>query len=500
METGYNINMIKIGKLVRKFHLFFIFILLIVTFSIFIPAFSFLKHPIEWFLKFFGYLVLIQFIYLILLSVFGFKKPKRDYQIQPDQARFLILIAAHNEEAVIGNTLDDLKNLEYDPNLYKIVVVNDNSTDRTGEICDEHKIAHINTIEKKFPREGVGKPGGIQYALRALGFNKLLKKYDLLFILDADNHVDKNILREINSQWLTHDKPEAIQTYLGVKNWNSILSAGYAINYWTTNRFFQLAKSRLHLPASIGGTGFAVRIDWLIWNGGFKYKSLTEDLEMEIQIVEDHGRILWNHFAQIYDEKPDKLKIAMVQRYRWAKGHWYVCFTNFYKLLIHFCKSGNFSNIDQILYLFSMGQVIEYFIFLLAIIYNILFNLVGNQGSLFLFTKLIKMIIPYNRFTIVLGIYQFILLPLFTTIFDAPQKKIFTFIFLGLPYYSWTYLLDQFWGLLNWRQQGKWIRTPHDKNVAINQNVNESEKIIIENESSVPTSPLPRKVKNYKNS
>lgn len=471
--------MVKLGKLVQKYHLIFILILLLIALSVFNPKFSFIKYPLEWFLRIFGYLILIQFIYLFILSLFGFKKPKRDYQIQPDQARFLILIAAHNEEAVIGNTLAGLKNLEYNPDLYKIVVVNDNSTDRTGEICDQFQIAHIDTGEKKFPREGVGKPGGIQYALRALGFEKLIEEYDLLFILDADNHVDNNILREINSQWLTHQKPEAIQTYLGVKNWNTILSAGYAINYWTTNRFFQLAKSRLHLPASIGGTGFAVRIDWLIWNGGFKYKSLTEDLEMEIQIVEDHGRILWNHFAQIYDEKPDKLKVAMIQRFRWAKGHWYVCFTNFYKLLLYFFKSGHFSNIDQIMYLFSMGQVVEYFVFILAIIYSILASLAGNSSELIIITKILKMLIPSTGIAIFFGLYQFVLLPLFTTIFDAPQKKIFTFIFLGLPYYSWTYLLDQFWGLLNWRQQGSWTRTPHDKNVKIEETT-QHEQVIIE--------------------
>ncbi|BDR58822.1 glycosyltransferase family 2 protein [Xylocopilactobacillus apicola] len=427
---------------------------------------------------------MIQFIYLFFISLFGFKNPKRDYEIQPDQARFLILIAAHNEEAVIGNTLMGLQNLEYDPKLYKIIVVNDNSTDRTGEICDELGIEHVDTIEGKFPREGVGKPGGIQYALRALGFEKLIKKYDLLFILDADNHVDNNILREINSQWLTHHKPESIQSYLGVKNWNSILAAGYAINYWTTNRFFQLAKYRLHLPASIGGTGFAVRIDWLIWNGGFKYKSLTEDLEMEIQIVEDRGRVLWNHFAKIYDEKPDRLKVAMVQRFRWAKGHWYVCLTNFYKLFLDFLKSGNFSNIDQIMYLFSMAQVVEYFAFIIALLYAALASVFGHFSQFLVIKDVVNLLIPSTGITIFFGVYQFIVLPFFATLRDAPEKKYFTFIFLGLPYYSWTYLIDQFWGLVNWRQQGKWVRTPHDKEIIIKK-TKDHQQVIIQKSSLI---------------
>ncbi|MEX9482658.1 hypothetical protein AB7Y52_24395, partial [Escherichia coli] len=40
--------------------------------------------------------------YSIFLSVFGFAKNKKDYPDCPPEARFLILVAAHNEEAVIG--------------------------------------------------------------------------------------------------------------------------------------------------------------------------------------------------------------------------------------------------------------------------------------------------------------------------------------------------------------------------------------------------------------
>ena len=62
-------------------------------------------------------------------------------------------------------------------------------------------------------------------------------------------------------------------------------------------------------------------VHWLFKHGGFSYKSLTEDLEMEIEIVKSGGIILWNHHAKIYDEKPDSLKVSLRQRTRWAQGH-----------------------------------------------------------------------------------------------------------------------------------------------------------------------------------
>ena len=192
--------------------------------------------------------------YSVFLSIFGYKKLEKYYTESSPEAKFLILVAAHNEEDVIESTLENLEKIDYPKELFDLYVVNDNSTDRTGELCDKRGAMHIDTIEKKFQREGVGKSAGLQYALRALGFEKLKEKYDMLLILD--NHVDSNILREINSQWLYEGKPEAIQTYLDSKNAQSIISVGYAISYNIMNRFFQLSKKRLGLNNAIGGTGF----------------------------------------------------------------------------------------------------------------------------------------------------------------------------------------------------------------------------------------------------
>lgn len=248
---------------------------------------------------------IVSYLYSTIISLFGYKNLEKDYELIDDETRFLILVAAHNEETVISQTLDNLKGINYDPSLFDICVVSDNSTDRTTEIAREHGVMVVDTIQKRFERVGVGKPAGIQYALEEVGFDNIKNNYDLVMVLDADNFVDPHILKEVNSQYIAKDKPEAIQTYLDTKNYTEWVSLAYSIIFWTNNRFMQAAKYRLGLPNSIGGTGFFIRTDWLINHGGFKFKSLTEDLEMEIQIVKDGGRILWNEHAGIYDEKPE---------------------------------------------------------------------------------------------------------------------------------------------------------------------------------------------------
>jgi len=417
--------------------------------------------------------------YNFILSFWGFKKPKRDYEIIEDKTKFLILVAAHNEENVLESSYDNWKKIDYNPDLYRIIVVNDNSTDTTKTICEEIGVDHVNTIEGKFQREGVGKPAGIQYALRELGFEYIMENFDLVMVLDADNHVDSNILKETNSQYQKY-KPTAIQTYLGSKNPNSsIIARGYATVYWSINRFFQLAKYRLGLFNAIGGTGFAVSSQWLLSSGGFKYKSLTEDLEMEIKIVQSGGSILWNHFAGIYDEKPDELKVSIRQRIRWSQGHWFVAFDNLKNLLVCIRKDkrNTIKYLDQIIYLFSMGRgimvallLIQYWGFL--ILSNIMLETGSSSFPILLLTLnfLVQILVPITIFRIFLCIYSYIFTTSFAIYIDG-DKKNYAQSVLAILYIGITYMYTHVIGLIKWKQQGVWVKTPHKYTTKTTQHV-----------------------------
>lgn len=413
-----------------------------------------------------GLYVTLYSLYYIFLSFFGFGKAERDYELIEDETRFLILVAAHNEEAVIGSTIENLQKIDYNKDFYDIYVVNDNSTDRTGEICDEYGVKHVDTGEKLFPREGVGKPAGLQYALRALGFEKLTEKYDVLMVLDADNHVDSNILKELNSQYIQKGKPEAIQSYLDSKNTTNILSLGYALGYFYSNRFFQLAKYRLGLPNAIGGTGFIVRLDFLMKHGGFKFKSLTEDLELEMAIIKENGRILWNHFTRIYDEKPEKLKASIKQRTRWSQGHWYVAFTHFVpfmkKLLT---EKGKIRIIDQLIYLFSMSRAIHLLLGTIGITVSLIFSLINKDYNILsnLGLNLVGFIFGASIITFVFFFYQFFVCLRHAIIMDSKYKFNFFKMTFSLLYYTYTYIYAQIIGLFKWRQQHTWVKTEHVK-------------------------------------
>src|ERR1700731_1954228 len=55
----------------------------------------------------------------------------------PDNPKVSIIIAARNEEAKIAAKLVDCTNLAYPPDRLEILIVSDNSTDRTEEIVKD---------------------------------------------------------------------------------------------------------------------------------------------------------------------------------------------------------------------------------------------------------------------------------------------------------------------------------------------------------------------------
>ena len=145
-----------------------------------------------------GWLVLM-LVYQLVITFFGYKRNTKDYQDHAPLMRFLVLVPAHNEEAVIGDIVQNLNEMDYPRELYDFYILADNCTDRTAEIA-RGLGAKVLESHKDSPDAPTGKPIVLQKALNTLeGYQN---HYDLVMFFDADNLIDKNMFAEVNSQYL----------------------------------------------------------------------------------------------------------------------------------------------------------------------------------------------------------------------------------------------------------------------------------------------------------
>ncbi len=248
--------------------------------------------------------------YLKIIGLFftrKFKKAKCNH-------KYAILVAARNEETVIGNLIDSINKQDYPRELVTVFVVADNCTDNTAEIS--RKLGAV-CYERNDPEHRT-KGYALQYLVECIRRDYGIESFEGYFIFDADNLMKQDYISRMNDSFDAGEK--IITSYRNTKNFgDNWISASYGVHWLRTVRNEHRAKSLLHLATRIQGTGFLFAHE-LIKNG-WNYVSLTEDRAFCADAVAQGYKITYNHDAQFYDEQPVDIKIAMRQRIRWAKGH-----------------------------------------------------------------------------------------------------------------------------------------------------------------------------------
>lgn len=398
--------------------------------------------------------LMFMLVYQMVLTVLGFRRRTKDYADHAPQSRFLVLVPAHNEEKVIGDIIENLQRMDYPRELYDFYVIADNCTDGTAQRARSLGAKVIET-HKESPDAPTGKPIALKKALEQL--DDYAQRYDLMMIFDADNLIDVDMFREVNSQYLDKQKPDFIQCYLGSKNKTGVVAWFYYTSYTITNRFFQEAKYRLGLNCSIGGTGFAMTTSYLAKRGGWTTMSLTEDFEIQVEATLDGRRILWNHNTRVYDEKPTRVCASLRQKIRWAQGHWFVALRNTGKVFkgLFTGKIGLGEALSLITYMYSLSTYLIALIQLAISLVLLLPGFVYEPGEVTLVSYLGG-----------LGIFVYSYFMLFY-VADYMDNGI-SFRLRTVPLMIWSVMvntviaaLSQLIGLAKRRQQQHWVKTEH---------------------------------------
>jgi cellulose synthase/poly-beta-1,6-N-acetylglucosamine synthase-like glycosyltransferase len=396
-------------------------------------------------------------IYYLFISFFGLYQ-KKDNSIVKPVKKFALIVAAHNEEVVIGKTVDSLKNLNYPKELYDIFVIADNCNDNTASEARKSGALVFERVNKD--NRGKGYALGWMFDI----LFKMDRKYDAVAIFDADNIAHSNFLLEMNKKLSEGFK--VVQGYLDSKNpEDTWVTGSYSIAFWTNNRIFQLARANLGLSNQLGGTGFCVELD-ILKKLGWGATCLTEDLEFSCKLILNGYRVGWAHHAIIYDEKPLKLKQSWAQRKRWMQGFSDVSSRYFFKLLKRSILKLNFTAFDCAIY--SIQPIVTILLGLSAIISLVQYamkisNVITNFNSV-IYSVNLNML---TLLLILLGILQYVYTPFILILEHKLNMKIFLY-YLIYPIYAITWFPISIQGIIN-RKDKEWNHTIHTRNVDINE-------------------------------
>lgn len=267
-----------------------------------------------------GVFAVLTFYKTAYKAVGFFARPKR-FPKTDRRFRYAVLIAARNEEAVVGNLIDSIRAQTYPAELVTVFVVADNCSDKTAELCRAHGAVVYERQDTCRARKG----WALRFLIQSIERDYTPEAFDAFFIFDADNLLAPDFIERMNEAFAAGNR--VVTSYRNTKNFGTNpISAAYGIHFYLNSMAYHRPRSVLGLGTHLTGTGYMIDAR-LIADGGWHYTNLTEDDELSSTLAGRGIFVAYCEAAEFYDEQPVDFKTALRQRTRWARGR----IVNFFK-------------------------------------------------------------------------------------------------------------------------------------------------------------------------
>lgn len=267
-------------------------------------------------------------IFLLVVIARGHSKKGEDYGHY-----FSILIPARNEGKIIGTTLERVLNLNYPPELFEVVVINDGSTDETERVVRnlQHEHPGLKLINVQPLNGGRGKSSALNagfadFLLTWRGIEIKPRNRWIIGVFDSDADPKSDILKKVSFQF-NDSAVGGVQTLVRIKNAKvSFLAKLQDIEFLAFARVIQFARTNFAGSVALGGNGQFVRASALdtvaleyqeqYWNN----VSLTEDLDLGVRLLTNQWKNVYIDNTDVSQEGTETLLTMFRQRERWAWG------------------------------------------------------------------------------------------------------------------------------------------------------------------------------------
>ena len=305
----------------RKFALALAVAILWTGFSVYVASawmhdLSELTHPLFalWVLTFIAFVPGFMNAFLATSLLLDRRPPRR---VPLGYPGVTILIAAYNEEAGIGATLESIANLNY-VGPVEALVINDGSTDRTVAefhvACSDLRLPDNIAIRLLDFEQNRGKAAALNSGLDAASHN-------LICTIDGDSRLRSDSLREIVERFLS-DPPGTMAVAGAVLVRNSratLITAAQEWDYFHGISAVKRMQSLYHGTLVAQGAFSLYRKEALEIVGGWP-DSVGEDIVMTWAMLERGYRIGYAEDAIVFTDAPTTFRQFYQQRKRWSRG------------------------------------------------------------------------------------------------------------------------------------------------------------------------------------
>ncbi len=270
----------------------------------------------NWFVFGLTLLFLVYFVYatpIIMLGVWRYKKrgfgedPGEDW----DPPNVSVLVPVKNEEKVVGRLLDSLVRLDYPKENLEVVVVEDESRDRTLEICKGY--AEKYPWIKVFHRDAsLGKGDALNFAFhRSSG--------EIVATFDADDVPEEQAVKKA-LRYFNSPETGAVHGFHRTLNLRESIVSRLAAYENFLYRLSNDGKYALGLFVTFSGSNTFFRRTALEKVGLWDPKSLVEDAELSVRFARAH---IATRLAPVecWQEMPARVGSLFKQRIRWSGGN-----------------------------------------------------------------------------------------------------------------------------------------------------------------------------------
>ncbi|GAB4143541.1 MAG: glycosyltransferase family 2 protein [Cyanobacteria bacterium J069] len=237
----------------------------------------------------------------------------------PDELPFVsLMVAAKNEEGVIGPLVRTLCDIDYPASRYELWVVDDHSTDRTPQVLEKLKGEYS---QLKVLRRGAEASGGKSGALNQVC---ALAQGEIFGVFDADAQVPADLLRRVLPLFQAA-RVGAVQVRKAIAQVGSHPDAGNFLIQGQTaemalDAYYQQHRIAVGGIGELRGNGQFVRRAALERCGAWNEETITDDLDLTIRLHLDGWDIDFLPMPAVQEQGVTRLGGLWHQRNRWAEG------------------------------------------------------------------------------------------------------------------------------------------------------------------------------------